>query len=382
MNYRNSEMKIDQLVNYLNEEKINLSPAFQRGHVWKQPARKKLIRNIVQGKPIPAVFLYKEAIGSKYSYNILDGKQRLESIILFIGTEHTDVRIKNLDKYFFPKELRKHAGFKVAATDRDVSFSEMSDTVVRDFREYSIPTIEISLDDNSSLDEVISLFVDINQQGEEVKRFDIVKAMYRSDPLLKSVFDLIAVEEKRGQDVFYKSKNNEFTSVLKSLQVVDAITATNSRIDKMWEKLLEIALFVRTNKHRKPMEILREFIATKRIETDKLKGDEIAKLRKTFKFVRSLSHRLRQSRIFTDQTHSYTLITSLIGSDLMDRFNLSALAEKIVKFERLLSQSSKIKDAAVRDMVASYKENAARQTTDISRRQERDRQFRQIVEIL
>ena len=85
MNYRNTEMKLDQIVAYLNEEKINLSPAFQRGHVWKIGTRRKLIENIVQGRPIPAIFLYKEASGSRYSYNILDGKQRLESIILFIA---------------------------------------------------------------------------------------------------------------------------------------------------------------------------------------------------------------------------------------------------------------------------------------------------------
>src|SRR5713101_10074758 len=152
-------MKIDQLVNYLNDEKINLSPAFQRGHVWTLTARRKLLRNIVLGKPIPAIFLYKEATGSRYSYNILDGKQRLESLILFIADKRPDVKIDKWQKYFF----------------------------VRDFREYSIPTIEISLDDESSLDEIISLFVDINQQREPVNRFDIVKAMCKTDPLLKSV---------------------------------------------------------------------------------------------------------------------------------------------------------------------------------------------------
>src|SRR5580704_5788090 len=87
MNYRNSEMKIDQIISYFNEEKINLIPPFQRGHVWNPTTRKKLMKNMVQGRPIPAIFLYKEASGSKYSYNILDGKQRLESLLLFVGGE-------------------------------------------------------------------------------------------------------------------------------------------------------------------------------------------------------------------------------------------------------------------------------------------------------
>jgi len=113
MNYRNTEMKLDQLVNYFNEEKINLSPAFQRGHVWSLRTRRQLIANIVQGRPIPAIFLYKEASGARYSYNILDGKQRLESIILFVGSRRNDFAVKTWAKYFFGKKLRKDADFSV-----------------------------------------------------------------------------------------------------------------------------------------------------------------------------------------------------------------------------------------------------------------------------
>ncbi len=86
MKYQNLDMKIDQFVAYVNSDKINLIPSFQRGHVWNLPTRRKLIANVVKGRPIPAIFLYKEASGGSYDYNILDGKQRLESLILFIVT--------------------------------------------------------------------------------------------------------------------------------------------------------------------------------------------------------------------------------------------------------------------------------------------------------
>ena len=71
MDFRNTEMKLDQLISYLNDGKINLSPVFQRGHVWGVSTRRKLVANIVQGRPIPAIFLYKDPQGSRYSYNIL-----------------------------------------------------------------------------------------------------------------------------------------------------------------------------------------------------------------------------------------------------------------------------------------------------------------------
>src|SRR5262245_39668129 len=113
MIYKNSELRIDQIVTYLNEEKINLSPVFQRGHVWPLKTRQSLLKNILLGKPIPAVFLYKEPAGSKYSYNILDGKQRLESIILFISNDRGDWQIPQWKRYFFAERLRKDAGFQV-----------------------------------------------------------------------------------------------------------------------------------------------------------------------------------------------------------------------------------------------------------------------------
>jgi hypothetical protein len=64
MKYTNSDMKLDQFVAYLNEGKINLVPPFQRGHAWRLPLRRKLMENVVKGRPIPAIFLYRDAVGN------------------------------------------------------------------------------------------------------------------------------------------------------------------------------------------------------------------------------------------------------------------------------------------------------------------------------
>lgn len=383
MNYRNAEMKIDQLVSYLNEEKINLSPAFQRGHVWTLTDRRKLLRNIVLGKPIPAIFLYKEATGSRYSYNILDGKQRLESLILFIADKRPDVKISRWQKYFFGPTYRAAAHFAVELGDGSRrQFQALGDEVVREFREYSIPTIEISLDDDSSLDEIITLFVDINQQGEAVKRFDIVKAMCKSDPLLKSVFSLLAVEQRRGQDIHYKAKSNEFTAVLRRLQVVDRISAGNSKIDKMWEKLLEVALFVRTKVHRKSVDILKEFIAGTKKSIGKLTPEETKQLRILFEYIKGESSSLGTSRLYTDQTHSYTLLTSIVRANLIGSMGVLELSARLKAFASCLDSPATAKAARVPDEFKRYLELSTRQTTDASRRQERDTLFVTILGML
>src|SRR5438067_1438906 len=80
------------------------------------------------------------------------------------------------------------------------------------------------------------------------------------DPLLSSVFQLIAIKQTRGKDIYYKAKKSEFTKVLQALQIVQNIKEANSKVDRMWELLVEIVLFFRTRTHRNPIEILKSFI--------------------------------------------------------------------------------------------------------------------------
>ncbi len=318
MDYINSQMKLDQLIGYFNEKKINLLPPFQRGHVWKLPVRRRLMQNIVMGRPIPAIFLYKQADGSKYTYNILDGKQRLESLLLFVGGKRSDVRIDNVKNYFYHAREKKMVNFAIYVEGKKRTFKDLSETKVRDFREYAIPTIEINLDDESgSLDEIINLFVDINQYGEKVKRFDIVKAIGQGNELLSSVLGLIAAPQKRKEDLFYKKKHTVFTKVLERLQTVQSVEGPNEKVDRMWERLVELVLFVRSNKHRAPGQILKSFIRSEdEVEKTKVTSTELKKLQACFGFLVDAYKKtdLANTRLARDTPHFYTVVTSLIAS--------------------------------------------------------------------
>src|SRR5450432_285581 len=231
MDYRNTETKLDQLVGYFNEEKINLSPIFQRGRVWTLKMRRELIKNIIRRRPIPAIFLYKDEAGSKYTYAILDGKQRLESILMYIGSDNKELAIKTWRNYVFGQLHRQDVGFAVNLGDgrKSMRFADLDEKVIRDLREYPIPTIEIALNENTQLDEIISLFVDINQYGAKVTRVNIVRAMKRKDPLLRDVYALVAEKQKRRQDVFTRRKKTPFASVLKRLQIVASVSDPNAQ---------------------------------------------------------------------------------------------------------------------------------------------------------
>src|SRR4051812_3621880 len=71
------------LLNMYAHDQINLEPSFQRNSVWKEKERANLIDSMLRGYPIPAIFLYERHDDGKTIYDVIDGKQRLESIYKF-----------------------------------------------------------------------------------------------------------------------------------------------------------------------------------------------------------------------------------------------------------------------------------------------------------
>jgi hypothetical protein len=386
MQYLNTALKIDQLVNYCNENKINLSPAVQRGHVWNLKGRKNLLKNILAKKPIPAIFLYKEAIGSRYNYNILDGKQRLESIILFINNSRDDLRIDRWKEYFFHSQAKLHSNFKVEYDGTNSSFDKLDDPAIRDFREYSIPTIEITLDENTNLDEIISLFVDINQQGVAVSRFNIVKAMCKTSLLLKSAFKLIAIEQRRNKDIYYKLTKNEITNCFSKLKDISRIKENNQKVDRIWERLIDIILYVKSGEHRKPNDILRTFLIQKIEATYKLNSADAAKITKACKFMNEIynsAENVKDSPLFTDYTHFYTALTSITGKNLLTQTDYESMKKKFISWGEILKrQRLPGWKKSIQTSFKTYREASLRQTSDRPQKLTREDQFLRILKML
>jgi uncharacterized protein DUF262 len=368
------------LVGYINDSKINLIPSFQRGSVWTKKLRQKLLTNIVRGRPIPAIFIYKEESGSMYAYSILDGKQRLESLMLFIGNLRGDLRINNINEYFFARPLRKLRNFKIEIDDEEMGFKQLEESVVRDFREYAIPTIEISLED-SSMAEIVELFVDINSYGVKVSRFDVVKAMVK-DPFLGTVLNLVAEKQPRGKAIHYKAKSSPINRVMNKLAVVARLESSNVRIDRIWERLAEIALFTRTGKHRRPIAVLKSFIKGGDVEQAALKQSEATRIRNVFKFLDSAykaSPILRQSKLATNEPQFYTLATSLLSSgNLIAQQGDTILTQKLERFAQIIDGQSRA-PAGLESDFKEFTELTARATTDIGKRERRQELFLSVI---
>jgi hypothetical protein len=367
MQYKNTELKIDHLVGYCNENTINLSPAFQRGHIWTLNGRENLLKNILSKKPIPAIFYYKEAKGSKYKYSILDGKQRIESIILFVNDSRSDLKITDWKAYFVNSASKGHSSFQVEVEGTKKRFNELNDAQVRDFREYVIPAIEITLDDDTNLDEVITLFVDINQQGVKVSRFNIVKAMFENVGLLKKTFKIIALRQKRKKDVTYKICKNPITRSFLRLKEMQRIKENNHKVDRIWEKLIDVLVYLQTGKHKNPAAILKTFLEKDEVTSIDISSANIQRLKGACQLINSIEKLSGDANnpLFTEYTHFYTALTTIAKLNLIKPDKIESLKPKLLKWCNILSKKElTAKDKKLKTAYETYKKGSSSQTTN------------------
>lgn len=96
--------KVSEFVALAREGDINLAPSYQRSDVWALSARQMLIESILRGIPLPSIILLNDQdAGASNPYDVVDGRQRLTSILRFIGAHPTALaKVAEID--------RKHEG--------------------------------------------------------------------------------------------------------------------------------------------------------------------------------------------------------------------------------------------------------------------------------
>ncbi len=110
-------LPIAELVDHAREDELDLNPPYQREYIWSNPDSQKLIESILRGIPLPSIILAK--MSGEQKLQIVDGKQRLTSILRFVGAHPSAVafaRDKN-DEELFQKDFRKFAKRHAVTTD-------------------------------------------------------------------------------------------------------------------------------------------------------------------------------------------------------------------------------------------------------------------------
>jgi hypothetical protein len=73
---------IGEFVSAERDGDLDLSPPYQRPSVWTHAQRTELIRSLLRGIPVPAIYVNRRAITEPM--RVVDGKQRLEAILEFV----------------------------------------------------------------------------------------------------------------------------------------------------------------------------------------------------------------------------------------------------------------------------------------------------------
>jgi len=77
-------------------KEINISPSFQRHNVWKSHQKSELIESILMNIPIPVIYVFENEVGLK---QIVDGKQRISTIIEFMNNKFKLAKLKMLPQF-------------------------------------------------------------------------------------------------------------------------------------------------------------------------------------------------------------------------------------------------------------------------------------------
>ena len=177
--HKTSAQSILGLCNLYRGGNLNLKPGFQRQSVWKERDRAKLIDSILRNYPLPAIFFYRRNENGNPVFDVIDGKQRLESIFMFMGIMRgrysTRSQLPGSDKI----EPINWAMLQKKGLQNIVSG-------------YEIPIIEV----DGEFGDIVDVFVRINSTGKPLTSQEKRAAKYYNTPFLREASRLAKRYEK------------------------------------------------------------------------------------------------------------------------------------------------------------------------------------------
>lgn len=163
-----TDKTIMDLINLQENRQLNLNPSFQRDSVWKLMHRRRFIQTILDGYPVPSIFLYHDDDGM---YHVLDGKQRLETIFKFakvsgVAREVLEVKYKlpedEVELWYDWKSLGKAGKWP-------------------EFKAYRVQVVEV----RGPMSDIVELFVRINSTGTALARSEVNNAKFYKTAFMK-----------------------------------------------------------------------------------------------------------------------------------------------------------------------------------------------------
>jgi 5-methylcytosine-specific restriction endonuclease McrA len=154
-----SKMKVAKFEQLYHRGSLELAPAFQRNSVWSESDRRLLVKSVFESIPLPSVYLYKSKPESgRTVYSVIDGKQRIETLLRFLGEGPLARRSDPLDVL--------HSFDEVPGGEFWWRWRDLYPRMQQRFLATEIPVIIVE----GEIGDIIDLFVRINSTGKKLSR--------------------------------------------------------------------------------------------------------------------------------------------------------------------------------------------------------------------
>jgi|ERR1700723_76211 len=227
--------KISDLLKVHEENRLDLSPPYQRNEVWTAKAQQKLLESILKGKPIPSFFLLRKADDS---FEMIDGQQRARTIIGYWKN-----LIVDHENFTFAQRLEKAKVRRKASAD---------------FLAYRLSiTVVTNIHDDESIEEYYAL---LNSSGLRLNRPELKKAEYFTTNFLKLVLECTEDETLHSLRLFTdissaRMNDVDFVSELIAL-IKFGISDKKEKVDQLYEDDITLSeLRALKAEFRKAMEV-------------------------------------------------------------------------------------------------------------------------------
>lgn len=163
---------IESLFSIRSKSKIDFAPYYQRNYVWDSHKASYFIESILMGTEIPPLIFF----NSKDSIEVIDGRQRYETILRFMNSEFA-LTGKGLSVL---KQLKGYTWDSMSKKHRDI-IDVFSDAKIRiiEFRLVNTPPLNILLQDKVKKE----IFSRYNSGITPLKKDEIDNAIYDKDDL-------------------------------------------------------------------------------------------------------------------------------------------------------------------------------------------------------
>lgn len=234
-NRSSSTMSISIFYEQYQLNKFNFSPSYQReGGIWKEQNQSFLIDSIFKNFPVPPVFLEQKIQNGITTYDVIDGKQRLTSIIRFIEDKISLPCTFSDDEYGYAPLNGKKLSEIVELSAND----KIADMFLDIFWSYKICVEYIEKPDANI---VKGIFDRLNRNGERLNPAELRKAKYSDTYIFKAITEISNSAEANQIYNAYRDKRqrglNFWTEVFIFVNENKILSGSSKTIDKKMQVL-------------------------------------------------------------------------------------------------------------------------------------------------